>query len=218
MAIRLECGGCGKSYKLRDEVAGKRIKCKECGNPIAVPMNQDVDADDDFLTALDALTKEGSEAPPYRGLDARDKPEATGGPRKRRAQGTVSHRENGTKYEYTPGGLLMRSVTILMYVYMAGAVISAGSTIFEISMLGEMAAGKDVPMEEIDSSDTRQALIGFLQIGIYLVLSILFLRLLSRANRNARALGASGMEFSPGWCIGWFFVPIMTLYKPYKAV
>jgi hypothetical protein len=26
------------------------------------------------------------------------------------------------------------------------------------------------------------------------------------------------MQFTPGWCVGWFFVPIMNLWKPYKVV
>ncbi|MBI5624012.1 MAG: DUF4328 domain-containing protein [Elusimicrobia bacterium] len=39
-----------------------------------------------------------------------------------------------------------------------------------------------------------------------------------RANANCRALGASGMTFTPGWTAGWFFVPVMNLYKPYRAL
>jgi hypothetical protein len=26
------------------------------------------------------------------------------------------------------------------------------------------------------------------------------------------------MEFTPGWAVGWFFVPIANLFKPYEAV
>lgn len=39
-----------------------------------------------------------------------------------------------------------------------------------------------------------------------------------RAARNLRALGRERLVFTPGWCIGWFFVPIANLYKPYRAV
>jgi hypothetical protein len=37
MAISLQCEQCGKQYQLSDNLAGKRIKCKECGNAINVP-------------------------------------------------------------------------------------------------------------------------------------------------------------------------------------
>jgi hypothetical protein len=37
MAISLQCEQCGKQYKLADNLAGKRLKCKQCGNTISVP-------------------------------------------------------------------------------------------------------------------------------------------------------------------------------------
>jgi len=40
MAIMLECPGCGKRYKLKDEMAGKQAKCA-CGNVITVPAPRD---------------------------------------------------------------------------------------------------------------------------------------------------------------------------------
>jgi hypothetical protein len=39
-----------------------------------------------------------------------------------------------------------------------------------------------------------------------------------RANRAARALGTQGMEFTPGWAAGWFFVPFANLVMPYRAM
>jgi hypothetical protein len=35
---------------------------------------------------------------------------------------------------------------------------------------------------------------------------------------DAHALGARGMEFTPGWAVGWYFIPFMNLVKPYQAV
>ena len=36
MPISLQCPGCGKSYRLRDDLAGKRVKCS-CGTETTVP-------------------------------------------------------------------------------------------------------------------------------------------------------------------------------------
>jgi len=47
---------------------------------------------------------------------------------------------------------------------------------------------------------------------------ILFLVWVYRAASNLRALGRTGMTFSPGWCVGCFFVPVVGLFTPYKAV
>lgn len=46
MSIRVSCEGCGKQLKVRDEAAGKRVKCPECGGVIAIPeLGEVVDAE-----------------------------------------------------------------------------------------------------------------------------------------------------------------------------
>lgn len=39
-----------------------------------------------------------------------------------------------------------------------------------------------------------------------------------RAHANVRAADAGPMENSPGWAVGWFFVPIAHLFKPFQAM
>jgi hypothetical protein len=59
-------------------------------------------------------------------------------------------------------------------------------------------------------------------LGVSFVLSIcasVFVPLwMYRASANLRGLGRYGMEFSPGWCAGWFFVPFANLVKPVQAM
>ncbi len=47
---------------------------------------------------------------------------------------------------------------------------------------------------------------------------ILLLVWTRRANQNVRALGASGLRFTPGGAVGWYFVPIAWFWKPYQAM
>ena len=53
---------------------------------------------------------------------------------------------------------------------------------------------------------------------IGIISGILILMWIYRANYNARQLGASDMSFTPGWSIGWYFIPIANLWKPYQAM
>jgi hypothetical protein len=40
MAISVECSACGQSYRLKDEMAGRKIRCKACQTPIEVPLSE----------------------------------------------------------------------------------------------------------------------------------------------------------------------------------
>ena len=55
-------------------------------------------------------------------------------------------------------------------------------------------------------------------VGVVLTTTILVLNWIHRANYNARQLGATGLKMSPGWAIGWYFVPIAWFWKPFQAM
>lgn len=48
--------------------------------------------------------------------------------------------------------------------------------------------------------------------------TLCFLVWLYRANANARALSATPLETTPRWAIGWFFLPVAALIKPWAVV
>ena len=53
---------------------------------------------------------------------------------------------------------------------------------------------------------------------IAIVTGVVFLMWIYRANEKARSQGAKGMTFTPGWSVGYYFIPILNLWKPYQAM
>ena len=53
---------------------------------------------------------------------------------------------------------------------------------------------------------------------IWLITAVLVLTWIHRANHNAQQLGAADMRFTPGWAVGWYFVPIAWFWKPYQVM
>lgn len=46
----------------------------------------------------------------------------------------------------------------------------------------------------------------------------MILKWIYRANFNLRQLGVTNLKHTPGWAIGWYFVPIFNFWKPYQAM
>ena len=69
-----------------------------------------------------------------------------------------------------------------------------------------------------EASDLRQRIVGFTQIALFVATVIVFARWIYILNDNKRQFGASGLRFTPGWAVGWFFVPIANFWKPYQAM
>jgi hypothetical protein len=68
------------------------------------------------------------------------------------------------------------------------------------------------------ANDTRQRITRLTRLAAYVLSGLLILVWIYRANANARALGATGLQFTPAWAVGWFFVPVANLVKPFDAV
>lgn len=67
-------------------------------------------------------------------------------------------------------------------------------------------------------SDSITAIVGLSQTVLAITLAVVFLKWIYRLNHNLRLLSAQRMKFTPGWSIGWYFIPIACLYKPYQAM
>ncbi len=54
-------------------------------------------------------------------------------------------------------------------------------------------------------------------LGVHFVAGLLSLIWIHRMSRNANIL-TGGLPISPGWAVGWYFVPIGALWKPFEAI
>jgi hypothetical protein len=107
--------------------------------------------------------------------------------------------------------------TTIVYSLEAVSLLSMNST--EILLAQRTGGGPPSP------EDLGAMLLGLLYglsalgfLGLHIAGVILFSTWIYRANVNTEALVSSGLEFTPGWAVGWFFVPLANLYKPYQVV
>ncbi|WP_417849985.1 hypothetical protein [Thalassoglobus sp.] len=66
MPIKTKCRKCRRAYTVKDELAGKKFRCKECQSPVtvpqpAVPLDEEPDEDEDELFASGGLDSFGDD-------------------------------------------------------------------------------------------------------------------------------------------------------------
>jgi hypothetical protein len=102
------------------------------------------------------------------------------------------------------------------------AAVLVGSVLFAIFSLVILAA----PDAQIDLGNGDSLYIGLGLMGItamirtplFIATIVLFLIWEHRAFSNLTALRAQNQEFSPGWAVGWWFIPFANLVKPFQAM
>jgi hypothetical protein len=84
---------------------------------------------------------------------------------------------------------------------------------FALYRLTDRAATGLVTVDEIQAAQDRHELVGNIQIGVYLIAAVVFLRWFYRAYANLKGLGAEGRHRS-GWAVGAWLIPLVSLVWP----
>lgn len=93
------------------------------------------------------------------------------------------------------------------------------TTVVEVLLIVVSFFGSD-PMdaEAFNAADAIMGVIALAFFPVYILTIIFFCRWKILAMRNAHRLSTEAMEFTPGWAVGWYFVPIAMLWKPFQAM
>ncbi len=86
------------------------------------------------------------------------------------------------------------------------------------SVLHRYELGGAVAPSTIHAADTAVKVTTNVIGAILLVTIVIWCIWQHRAQSNAGQLAAGGLHFSPGWAVGWWFVPVADLWKPFQTV
>ncbi|MDO7843082.1 DUF4328 domain-containing protein [Sphingomonas immobilis] len=108
------------------------------------------------------------------------------------------------------------AATIAVFVWLAADALLALSGMLRIAAL-QGGVGHFWSQENLERVDLATTVSG-VAYTIAFIASILFVSLwIYRANANAHTL-SDKMTISPGWNIGWFFIPIACWFNPFKGL
>ena len=139
------------------------------------------------------------------GLPLEEENQAENGAATEHAEYTHPYKSPRTRANWTVGLLI---VTCIMYALQIAYTYELLTLIEEVG----------IPLERIYDAVETTARLWVLILLVYIPTAVAFLMWMHRASRNLRALGAHGQRFSPGWAVGWWFVPIMFFFLPYQAM
>lgn len=109
------------------------------------------------------------------------------------------------------------SIYWIFIIMLIISIVAFWSDYAEAQLIQRVIAGETITEFEAMANDSRQATIAFAWSILYFASAVAFLMWMHRAHKNLSALGATGLRFTPGWAVGWFFVPIMCLFRPYQV-
>lgn len=74
------------------------------------------------------------------------------------------------------------------------------------------------PSRTLLASDVVSGVVGLVQVVFFVVVLVAFLMWVHRVNGNLRLFSGEQLRFTPGWAVGWYFVPVACLFKPFQSM
>jgi uncharacterized protein DUF4328 len=114
------------------------------------------------------------------------------------------------------GRLRAQWAIALLYAGIGLALLAIISGTAQLNTLGQVAAGVKLPKGAEDESQIREALVLVLHGIVFIGTMVAWLIWQYRAYANLRLVGSRQTEYTPGWSVGYWFIPIVNLVRPYQ--
>jgi len=105
---------------------------------------------------------------------------------------------------------------ILIWSVMLFDIISGISSYLQYNLLTSLQNGETFSDDILNANDTREQIVGILYIVIFIASAVTFIQWFRRAyyNLNLR----TNCDHTDGWAAGSWFVPIISLFRPYQIM
>jgi hypothetical protein len=211
------CPSCGRKLRVPPQLQGQQVQCPECTAAFQVP------ADSASVSPTAGPVNEGiqTERP------ARPAPERETGYSERPLEKPA--RRNRVEWDdevpylapqlprELPGSGVATAAIVLLAI---SAFVDLGALVINAVQL-QAAPAKKPNMAPLDrDKDLRELFanpMACVQPLVLLPTAIVFLIWIHGAYKNLTFFRVTGLEYSPGWAVGYFFIPIVNFFRPYQV-
>jgi hypothetical protein len=113
---------------------------------------------------------------------------------------------------------LSKFVTALLVMTLFWSLVAIWSGLLQLELLNRVSLGQTIAPEVANANDTREHVFALVRVGLFIFTVVVFARWIYVVARNIRSLGADRLQFTPGWAVGYYFIPIVNLWRPYQAM
>lgn len=116
-----------------------------------------------------------------------------------------------------PNGQRAKNAIMLIWIVLVVEIMSLISGYFQYDLLQSIANGNVISPEIASANDMREKVIGIVFLIVWVISGITFIQWFRRAYNNL-IVKVGYLSHSEGWAAGSWFVPIISLYRPYHMM
>ena len=116
-----------------------------------------------------------------------------------------------------PNGQRAKNAITLIWIIFSLEIVSFISGYFQYDLLKSAASGASITPLDATLNDMREQIIGVLYLIVYIISTVTFIKWFRRAYFNLH-LRVDYLLHTEGWAAGSWFVPVISLFRPYQIM
>ncbi len=106
----------------------------------------------------------------------------------------------------------------LAALFMVALATSAFAYYSQVRLVGRIMQGASLVAGEAERHDQWVEGIQRIRMVAYYAMMFTLLSWIYRVCKNLRSFGAERLDYTPGWAVGWYFVPFLNIVRPYQVM
>lgn len=131
---------------------------------------------------------------------------------------TLAYAAGGMPVPYLSARRRAKVVIALSWAMIGMQVLLVWPFVAGMMSLRTFASAEDAWEAEFSAADIGGAVMVTVYIPLFVVATVFWFMWVYRTYRNLPALGAEGLRFSPGWAVGYAFIPVLNLFRPFQVM
>lgn len=111
-----------------------------------------------------------------------------------------------------------KALRIGLYAFIIINILYLFGSVKEISSYSGFPKNAVPSADEVLSASFLTSLSAVLYLICFIVTIILWCLWIRRTYQNLYAMGIQGLRQTPGWTVGWYFIPVALIWKPYEGM
>jgi uncharacterized protein DUF4328 len=110
------------------------------------------------------------------------------------------------------------AVIVLLGAQIVSTALLIPAYLARISVIDRFLAGDPLTQQEVQRADDFVGGVAGIDAMLFLATAITWLVWQHHGQANLERAGAAGLRFTPGWAVGWWFVPFANFVKGFQSI